>query len=398
VARSGAGTEAWEAEFDRWLSPFLAAWGHKTRRRWAPVYLRGLLAPGERKSIEPIAARVSPNGAQQLHHFVAVSEWEVADVEQVLLGKADALIGGAEAHLIVDDTAFVKKGVHSVGVGHQYCGELGKSANCQALVSLTLARDEVPIPIVLSLYLPEAWAGDHPRRRRAGVPEELVFRPKWKIALDEIKRVIKAGVRFGDVLADAGYGACAEFRAGLSELGLTWAVGVMPAQLVYPTSVATKLPRRAKTGRPAVIPTATREPLKASELIKHDAEFEAVSWRRGTKGKLRAEFAAVRVRIADGPRVLGHRHGPGEEVWLVCERRSGDIKKYYVTNHPSGTSLRAVAAAIKSSMELRTGASTAQGRDRPRSLRRPILERPCASHPARPHRLRLPSASQAPRK
>jgi SRSO17 transposase len=347
VARSSAATEAWEAEFERWLSPFLTAWGHKTRRRWAPIYLRGLLAPGERKSIEPLAARVSPNSAQQLHHFVAVSKWEVGEIEQVLFDKADAMVGGPDAHLIVDDTAFVKKGQHSVGVAHQYCGELGKSANCQALVSLTLARGEVPVPIVLSLYLPETWTEDGPRRHIAGVPEELVFRPKWKIALDEIRRVMKAGVRFGDVLADAGYGACSEFRAALSELGLTWAVGVVPQQLVFPTTVATKLPRRSKTGRPAVIPTATREPRKANDIVAEFGEFEKVSWRTGTKGKLRADFAALRVRIADGPRVLGHRHGPGDEVWLVCERRTGGIKKYYVTNHPADTALREIAAAIK---------------------------------------------------
>ena len=348
LERSATGND-WEAKFDRWLTPFLAAWRHKTRQRWAPAYLRGLLAPGERKSIEPLAARVSPNSSQQLHHFVAVSKWEVDDIEQVLFDKADALVGGPNAHLIVDDTALVKKGRHSVGVAQQYCGQLGKNANCQALVSLTLAREEVPIPIVLGLYLPETWAKDGERREAAGVPSEIAFRPKWQIALDEIRRVIEAGVRFGDVLADAGYGACADFRRGLTTLGLTWAVGVSPDQLVYPRTVKTKAPRSkpGTNGRPRHTPTVSLTPRKAKDFIARAGEFETISWRRGTKGRLRAEFAALHVRIADGPKVLDHRHGPGDEAWLVCERRSGGVKKYYLTNHPQDAVLRDVAASIK---------------------------------------------------
>jgi SRSO17 transposase len=348
VSELSAPESDWEAEFDRWLTPFLAAWRHKTRCRWAPVYLRGLLAPGERKSIEPLAARVSPRSAQQLHHFVAVSQWDVGDIEQVLFDKVDTIAGGADAHLIVDDTAFVKKGRHSVGVAHQYCGQLGKNSNCQALVTLTLARDDVPVPLVFSLYLPESWASDRARREAVGVPDKMSFRPKWKIALEEIKRVIKAGVRFGDVLADAGYGACAEFRRGLTTLGLTWAVGISPDQLVYGGAVETKIPRaRTSTGRPRSTPKASSSPLKAKDAIDRDGAFSTIHWRRGTKGKLHADFAAMRVRTADGPKVLNHRHGPGDEAWLVCERRPGGIKKYHLTNHPADTSLRELATVIK---------------------------------------------------
>jgi SRSO17 transposase len=339
----------WEVEFDRWLEPFLAAWRHKTRRRWAPIYLRGLLAPGERKSIEPLAARVSPNNAQQLHHFIAISKWDTSDLEQVLFEKADGLVGGPSAHLIVDDTAQLKKGQHSVGVAHQYCGQVGKSANCQALVSLTLARDEVPVPIVLRLYLPENWSKDSKRRKAAGVPDEIVFRPKWKIALDEIKRVINAGVRFGDVLADAGYGACGEFRQELTRLGLTWAVGISPDQHVYELSARLRSPRtRARAmGRPRTRPSVSLKPHSAKRLIAEQSDFETVTWRQGTKKPLRADFVAVRVRAADGPEVLGHRHGPGDEVWLVCERRTGGEKKYYFTNHAIDAALRDIAATIK---------------------------------------------------
>jgi SRSO17 transposase len=142
------------------------------------LYLQGLLLPGERKSIEPLAARVAPGHDQELRHFVSESTWNEHDIEHVLWNKADQLLGGDDAFLIVDDTALPKKGSESVGVAHQYCGALGKQANCQSLVSLTLARNDVPLPISLRLYLPESWATDKERRARVGVPEDVAFRPK----------------------------------------------------------------------------------------------------------------------------------------------------------------------------------------------------------------------------
>src|SRR3712207_548456 len=180
----------WAGELERWLAPFLVALSRPEQRRWAPVYLKGLLLPGERKSVEPMAARVAPGGVQQLHHFVAASPWAAAPLEAELVRAADRLVGGAGAVLAVDDTALVKQGAHSVGVQRQYCGELGKKANCQALVSLTLARGEVPVCVGLRLFLPEKWAEDPERRRRAGVPDAEAGRPKWRIALDEVDRVL----------------------------------------------------------------------------------------------------------------------------------------------------------------------------------------------------------------
>ena len=133
----------WEITFDRWLLPFLSVWGDKRRLKWALLYLKGLLLPGERKSIAPIASRVAPQDETQLHHFVADSHWDPAPLEGVLLSKVNDKLGGDSARLIVDDTGLPKKGRHSVGVVHQYCGVLGKKANCQVLVSLTLARDDM---------------------------------------------------------------------------------------------------------------------------------------------------------------------------------------------------------------------------------------------------------------
>jgi SRSO17 transposase len=349
VIKDAVADRGWEEQFDRWLAPILDALGHKVRRRWAPTYLRGLIAPGERKSIEPIAARVSPGDVEQLHHFVAVSRWDIGPVEEVLLDKANALVGGDDAHLIVDDTAIPKKGEHSVGVAHQYCGALGKQANCQCLVSVTLARDDVPVAMALRLYLPESWASDPVRRKKAYVPDAVSYRPKWKIALDEVARIRREGVRFGDVLADAGYGCAAEFRAGLSEMGLLWTVGVQSKQLVYSTAVRVRPKRRRgpmgrlpKHGRPD---QARRTVTEVIDGLGSSA-FRKVSWRGGSKGPLSGYFAAVRVRPADGQDV-GHRlRLPGAEVWLIAERRKNE-RKYYLSNLLANASLKTLAASVK---------------------------------------------------
>src|SRR3954449_2034562 len=240
----GTSADGWGAELERWLGPFLARLRRKAQRRWAPVYLRGLILPGERKSVEPMAARVAPGDTQQLHHFVSTSPWASASLEEELVKAAGRLVGGPDAVLVVDDTALVKQGRHSVGVKRQYCGQLGKKANCQSLVSLTLAGAEVPVGVGLRLFLPEDWCADADRRAAVGVPEAVGYRPKWKIALDEIDRVLAAGARFGAVLADAEYGKAGEFRAGLAGRRLPYAVGILPTQKVYPADVTLASPAR----------------------------------------------------------------------------------------------------------------------------------------------------------
>ncbi|MGZ3422594.1 MAG: IS701 family transposase [Polyangiales bacterium] len=339
----------WEKRFDRFVQPFLDAWRHKKRRLWAPIYLRGLLLPGERKSIEPLAARVAPGHDQELRHFISESAWDQAEIEAVLWEKADAMLGGDEAFLIIDDTALPKKGDESVGVAHQYCGALGKQANCQCLVSATLAQNDVPLPIALRLYLPEAWANDTKRRAKVDVPDEVNFRPKWRIALDEVRRLRKEGVRFGTVLADAGYGVCAEFRRGLTEEKLLWAVGIISEQKFYPVNARARMPRNARTGprRKRAEPTHARR--NAKDIIAQCGEkaWRRISWRDGTKGPLQAEFIAVRVRAADGPETRDRIHLPGDEAWLVAERRHSGEVKYHLTNHPPNASLKSLASAIK---------------------------------------------------
>jgi len=340
----------WRSDLEAWLSPFASALRNKTRRRMCPAYIAGLIGPGDRKSVQPMAARNDEVSYDRLHHFVASGVWDEAPLEAALLAEADRQVGGDASWLIIDDTAMPKKGRHSVGVAPQYASALGKNANCQTLVSVTLASREVPVMVGLRLFLPESWTSDAARLERAGVPEGLRgYRTKPEIALTEIDRVRAAGVRFGCVLADAGYGLSASFRQGLSERGLTWAVGIPFKQKVYPADVSMVFPVAAR-GRPRknAIPNVTSV---SAQATLEAAKWRQVSWRRGTKGKLSARFAAVRVRVADGPpqRIhdMGAQHLPGEEVWLVGEHRSTGERKYYLSNLPVDTPIRQLAGAIK---------------------------------------------------
>ncbi len=327
----------WEDELERWLKPFLDRLGHKARRRMCPLYVAGLIGPGDRKSVQPMAERLAPGDYDQLHHFVAAGVWDEAPLETELLIQADRLVGGSDAVLVIDDTAVPKKGKHSIGVAAQYASALGKTANCQTLVSLTLARGEVPVMMALRLFLPETWTSDRGRLERAGVPVEYrIARTKPEIALAEIDRMMSIGVRFGCVLADAGYGLSAPFRQGLTARKLAWAVGIPRHLKVYPVGVQLIWPIAGR-GRPRRrhIPDVLSMP---AEKMLAAAKWRTISWRTGTKGKLKARFAAVRVRIADGRpqriRDKGQQHLPGKEAWLIGEHRMSGEKKYYLANLP----------------------------------------------------------------
>jgi SRSO17 transposase len=338
------------AELREWLSPFLEKLGHKARRRMCPLYVAGLIGPGDRKSIQPMAERLAAGEYNQLHHFVAAGVWDAALLERELLIQADKLVGGSHTVLVIDDTAMPKKGRHSVGVAPQYASALGKNANCQTLVSLTLARDEVPVMLALRLFLPESWISDRSRLERAGVPAEYrMAQTKPEIALAEIDRVIAAGVRFGCVLADAGYGLSAPFRQGLTARNVAWAVGIPRHLKVYPVGVQMIWPV-AKRGRPRQRHVPDHLSIAAEDMLAA-AKWRSINWRTGTKGKLKARFAAVRVRIADGPpqriRDKGQQHLPGEEAWLIGEHRISGEKKYYLANLSAETDLRTLAATIK---------------------------------------------------
>jgi SRSO17 transposase len=315
-----------------------------------PAYIAGLIGPGDRKSIQPMASKAEGVGYDRLHHFIAAGVWDSAPLEAALWQQADTMVGGGDSWLIIDDTALPKKGRNSVGVAPQYASALGKNANCQTMVSVTLARGEVPAMLALRLFLPESWTSDSARMSRAGVPEEhRLFKTKPEMAINEIDRIRAAGVRFGCVLADAGYGLSAPFRQALSERGLTWAVGIPGRQKVYPADVALIFPV-AGHGRPRQRHVPDSRSVPALTMLQ-GSKWRQVSWRRGTKGRLSARFAAIRVRVADGaPQrigTMGAQHMPGEEVWLVGEHRSSGECKHYLSNLPADTPIRKLASAIK---------------------------------------------------
>ena len=344
-------TSDWEDELGSWLKPFLDCLGHKARRRMCPLYVSGLIGPGDRKSIQPMAARLAPGDYDRLHHFIADGVWDAAPLERELLIQAERLVGDKDAVLVIDDTAMPKKGDRSVGVAPQYASTLGKMANCQTLVSLTLAYREVPVMVALRLFLPESWTSDPARLKRADVPvEDRAARTKPEIALAEIDRVIAAGVRFGCVLADAGYGLSAPFRQGLTARKLAWAVGIPRHLKVYPVGVQLIWPVTKVRGRPRKRHVPDILSIAAEDMLV-SAKWKTVSWRSGTKGRLKARFAAVRVRTADGPpqRIWdkGQQHLPGDEAWLIGEHRASGEKKYYLANLPAEMDLRGLAATIK---------------------------------------------------
>src|SRR6266702_6979865 len=198
--------------FHAYVERLTTALGHRDRHGPLRAYVTGLCLPGDRKSIEPMAARVDPRHVrarhQSLHHFVANAPWDAAAVLRVARewALAPMVQHGPVAAWIVDDTGFPKKGQHSVGVARQYCGVLGKQDHCQVAVSVSVANEAVSLPVAYQLYLPESWASDRRRRRAAGVPDGIAFQPKWQIALDQIRALQAAGLPPAPVVADAGYG------------------------------------------------------------------------------------------------------------------------------------------------------------------------------------------------
>src|SRR3954452_24903223 len=229
-----------EERFAAYLDAIVAVLGHASRAAAARAYCTGLLLPGERKSIEPMAARIAPDRVQaahqSLHHVVAQAEWDGAAVLRAVRERVLPAIErhGPVRYWIVDDTAFPKQGTHSVGVARQYCGQLGKQDNCQVAVSLSVANDHASLPIAYQLFLPEVWANDPARRAKAGVPEAIGFETKTAIALGQLRQALAAGVPVGILLGDAAYGDETAFRVGVAELGLPYVLGVRSTTSVWP--------------------------------------------------------------------------------------------------------------------------------------------------------------------
>ena len=346
-----------EARFAAYVESLVSVLGHVDREGPLKDYCIGLLMPGERKSVEPIAAIVSPARAaaahQSLLHFVGQSAWSdeamLAKVRE-LAAPALATQGGVEAW-IVDDTGFQKKGSHSVGVARQYCGRLGKTDNCQIAVTLSIANHHASLPIAYRLYLPESWANDAERREKTHVPEDVEFQTKPQIALSQIEAALKDDVAEGVVLADAGYGCDGAFRAGVTALGLTYAMGVQSTLSVWRPGEE-PLPAKPWSGRgrppSRVRRDGDHQPVSAKELAKQlPAEaWKEVEWREGSNQTLSSRFAAVRIRPASRDRKLAQPH-PLE--WLVVEWPEGETEptKYWLSTLPEDTPLEVLVDTVK---------------------------------------------------
>lgn len=328
-----------------YLDNLAQAAGHSDRINPFKAYCTGLLLAGERKSIEPMAAKLAPDNVrrmhQSLHHLVAEAPWD----DEILLDRAldtvlpSMLRQGPVVAWVVDDTGFPKKGNHSVGVTRQYCGQVGKQDNCRVAVSLSMTTETASIPIAFRLYLPEVWAKDKPRCQKAGVPEEIEFQTKPEIALAEIKQARERGVPEGVVLADAGYGNDTQFRARLTEWNLSYAVGIQSTVTIWkPGEQPAPAPKGKGLGRPPKLlqRDSQHQPVSVKELALSlpANNWMEVLWRQGVKDSLVSRFAAIRVRPAHRDY---WRAEPHPEEWLLIEWPDGESEptKYWFSTLPA---------------------------------------------------------------
>jgi SRSO17 transposase len=350
-----------KARFDRYCEAIVNALGHARRKQPGRWYLLGLVLPGQRKSVEPMAARVAPDNTpaahQAMHHIVAQANW---DDEAVLSATAEQVVPELTRHgdpvvWIVDDTGLPKKGEHSVGVAHQYCGELGKQANCRVAVSLSVATRRGSLPVAWRLYLPQQWSEDPARCRQAGVPEAVDFATKPTLALRQIEAAVAAGYPVGTILADAAYGDEAQWRARIAELQLTYAVGIratttvwwgahQPIELDVPPKTAPRGRSRKRLGR-----DRDHQPIAVADVARElspDA-WQTVTWRDGSAGTLSSRFARVRVRAARDDRPRAHE-------WLIIEwpEEAAEPTHYWLSNLPVTIDWQALVETLMSRWQI----------------------------------------------
>ena len=335
-----------ESRFTRYVEGLVSVIGHADRAGPLHDYCLGLVMPGERKSVEPMAAITAPERTaaqhQSLLHFVGQGKWS----DDAVLGKVREMVlpqierhGPIEAW-IIDDTGFPKQGRHSVGVSHQYCGQLGKQANCQVAVTLSLANHDASLPVAYRLYLPKAWAEDDDRRCKVGVPEDVTFKTKPEIALDHIRWAHEAGLPGNMVLLDAGYGNDSKLRAAITELERTYVAGILPQTLVWKPGVRPgRPPKKGRRDAPETIS------VKDLALGLSPRKWRTVKWREGTNEWLSSRFARVRVHVASSHQ----RPKKPTKEWLLIEWPKGEKEptKYWLSTLPPNITLHGLVDAAK---------------------------------------------------
>jgi SRSO17 transposase len=343
-----------ESRFEQYAEKMVQALGHADRATPARWYLRGLMLPGQRKSVEPMAARVHPQDVgsahQSMHHLVADSDWSDTALLAAVAAEVVPVLsahGQARCFWIIDDTSYRKWGKHSVGVARQYCGHLGKTENCQVAVSLTLATEEGSLPLNYRLYLPQEWTRNKKRCQAAGVPKAMGFATKGQIAWMQIEQALAAGIPRGTVLMDAAYGDEAAMRDRLSAQQLSYAVAVRPATTVWCAEhQPAPAPRKQPRGRPRtrVRRDARHQPISVLELARAlpARSWRTIEWREGTNAPLASRFARLRVRAAQGGRAR-------DEEWLLIEWPRGEAEPthYFLSNLPETISLEDLVATVK---------------------------------------------------
>lgn len=319
--------------------------GHADRVGPMRDYCMGLVMPGERKSVEPMAAITAPARVaaqhQSLLHFVGQGGWSdnevLSKVREMVLPEMQR--HGPITAWIVDDTSFPKQGRHSVGVARQYCGQLGKEDNCQVAVSLSLANSHASLPIAYRLYLPKEWTSDRARLRKAGVPDDVRFKTKHEIALDQLRDACAAGLPRGAVLMDAGYGHSGELRATVAALGLTYVAGILSTATVWAPGTGPLPPKAWVPGRGRPTKRLRRDAMHRPVSVKDLAfslpkrAWRRLAWREGSAERLSSRFARVQVRIAHRD---FDRSEPWPEEWLLIEWPKGEKEptKYWLSTLP----------------------------------------------------------------
>ena len=338
------------ARFTAYVEGLASVVGHADRSAPLRDYCTGLMLPGERKSVEPMAARTAPARTaaqhQSLLHFVANATWSDEDVLAKVRGMVLPAIeksGPVEAW-IIDDTSFPKQGKHSVGVHHQYCGQLGKQANCQVSVSLSIANHAASLPVAYRLYLPEPWTKDRARRKKAGVPKQIKFRTKPQIALEQVRWACESGLPRGVALMDAAYGRDARLRSGMTELGVTYAAGIVPSILMWapgtgPRRMDKPMNNAGRRDEPELVAAKTL----ALGLPKQ--AWRTVTWREGSADRLSSRFARVRVRVGYN-KLIPEDASP---EWLLVEWPEGEAEptKYWLSTLPENISFERLVDFVK---------------------------------------------------